>query len=334
MSRRSIVVISGGLLLCSILLCAFVLWSANKEKKTEEVPLSGEAAQLRLLKEAFGELIEEKGGEEAYAAFLAQVPSNSIEPHSQAHAFGEALYEVEGLPGLQACDASFEFGCYHSFFGAAVYAEGIETLPQFNEACRNKYRNKNLPCEHGIGHGVLVYTDYDNLEKALELCETINTMPTGGCSSGVFMEYNFHTMDDTDRGSFVRASDDLYNPCNTLPERFQASCYFEQVQWWQQMFHGDFKKIGELCAALSEDSAAYTACYNGAGNYAAAQGHLVLEDTAALCAQMPSEKTKGLCHEGASWLIYGNGENKEDAPALCQMLAEPYKTQCLQKLNF
>lgn len=329
---KKVLVIVGALATLAVVIG--VVWFAQQEQPSSLSleNFKAEASDLRILKEKWQAIIKEEGGEKAYAAFLEEAPTLALDTHSQAHAFGEALYEAEGLPGLKACDSSFEFGCYHSFFGVAVYNEGIESLPAFDEACKSKYGDMNLPCQHGIGHGVLVYTDYDHLEDALALCETISTLPTGGCSSGVFMEYNFHTMDNND---YIREVEgNLHEPCNSLPERFQASCYFEQVQWWQNVFDGDFKKIGELCAELPQDSAAYQACYNGAGNYSAAQAEMDIEKIIDLCAQMPDEQSRGLCNEGASWLIRADAQKGKEAEKLCTILNEPEKSQCLQKLNF
>lgn len=310
-------------------------WYFYSNSSDEASPVLATAGELRELKEMWKGEIEQQGGEKAYASFLAQVQSRShINPHDQAHAFGEALYEVEGLEGLKACDPSFEFGCYHSFFGVAVHAEGIETLPKFDEACKDKYGDFNLPCQHGIGHGVLVYTDYDKLEEALDLCDTIATLPTGGCSSGVFMEYNFHTMDESTQGYLREATDNLYEPCDTLPERYRASCYFEQVQWWQNIFNNDFKKIGELCSVLKDEEASYLACYNGIGNYVAAHAEFEQETILALCAEMPDQETQGYCHEGASWLVKPGADGEARARSLCEVLEEPYRTQCLFKLQF
>ena len=295
---------------------------------------SESASSLRALKERWKNSIQKDGAEDSYTAFKSEASKlDSVSAHAESHAFGEALYELKGLEGLSTCDSSFEFGCYHSFFGLAVSAEGIGTLPKFDQACKTKYGDRNLPCQHGIGHGILVYTDY-NLVKALELCETISTLPTGGCSSGVFMEYNFHSMAENADGSYLREkSENLYEPCDTLPTRFQASCYVEQVQWWQGIEKGDFKIIGHLCAALPVHSDVYEACYHGVGNYGATQVSSEFEGTIKICALMPNEESEALCHEGASWLIRGQEGKEQDAHKLCDVLHEPYRSSCAKKLQ-
>jgi hypothetical protein len=265
---------------------------------------------------------------------LKTARESSLDTHEQAHAFGEALYLVEGLSGLQYCDSSFEFGCYHSFFGVAVLEKGIGVLSEFSDACRAKFGDYNLPCEHGIGHGVLVYTDYENLEQALLLCKTISDLPTGGCSSGVFMENNFHTMDETREGMFVRPDEgDLFAPCNSLKEEFQASCYLEQVQWWQSLFNSDFEHIGGLCNTLTQGTENYEACFHGIGNYLAAEAKLQVAEIVTGCARMPDASSQALCHEGASWLVRGDGTGIEDAKKVCTALMGEPEEKCLNKLR-
>lgn len=328
-----IALFSASLVLILGLLGAAVWVMLAGTTKKQPIPQGAAASELRKMKDEFVQNIQALGPEAAYAQFVEHAPAQTLDPHDQAHAFGEALYETNGLNGLKYCDASFEFGCYHSFFGVAVHNEGIGTLTKFDEACKDKYGTQNLPCQHGIGHGILVYTDYDKLEDALELCETISDRPTGGCSSGVFMEYNFHTMDDV-RNYIREAGEDMYAPCNTLPARFQMSCYFEQVQWWQNIYHNNFKKIGELCAPLAKNRGNYEACYNGTGNYVAAAAELDTDRIIELCSEMPTEEATGLCHEGASWRVWPEDEGEKRAHALCEALPEPYSSQCLRKLIF
>lgn len=314
----------------------YLLFSSVEYLPTNSLrSLPESASTLRASKEHWESVIKNDGAQNAYETFKKSVPklATTASSHAEAHAFGEALYEVAGLQGMSVCDSSFEFGCYHSFFGLAVNAEGIEALPKFDAACKKKYGDMNLPCQHGIGHGILVYTDYA-LVKALELCETISTLPTGGCSSGVFMEYNFHSMAENGDGSYLREkTENIYEPCDTLPEKFRASCYVEQVQWWQTEFHDDFKYIGTLCEALPVGSETYEACYHGVGNYVAASAQGEFEKIVSTCNLMSSDKSKALCHEGASWLIRGQEGKHQEAQKLCDVLEEPYRTICSRKLQ-
>jgi hypothetical protein len=140
-------------------------------------------------------------------------------------------------------------------------------------------------------------------------------------------------MAEEGEGSYLREkSKNLYEPCDSLPKHFQASCYFEQVQWWQNVFNSDFKYIGELCGTLPRGSVEFIACYNGIGNYVAAETESLPLRIISLCSVMPDEETESLCIEGASWLV-GFNENNNDTKLLCEALEGLYKTACLQKMH-
>ena len=298
----------------------------------EEERISG--AELNDEKSRWVTIIEEEGSEDAYQLFLKEAPQNTeIDTHTHAHLFGEALYKVDGLEGISTCDDSFAFGCYHSFLGSAIYHEGIDTLPLFNQACKDIYGAGYSPCQHGIGHGVLIYTGHESLSAALDLCRTISQDPTGGCSSGVFMEYNFHTMESQVTEGYIRPlTEDVFAPCNSLESVYQVSCYMEQVQWWSSIFNNDYKKIGLLCDEIVAE-VNKQACFHGVGNYASVFASHDIEDIIGLCALMPSEKRKVECHEGASWTVRGaDGAYTDKARLLCDALSEPDRTNCNQKL--
>jgi hypothetical protein len=323
------------LVLIFICVCIVGVWFFYTIPPSKESLPQDNAASLREATIYWARVIEEEGPDTAVTLFKKEAPTSPLPTHDHAHAFGEALYGVLGLDGLGYCDESYEFGCYHSFFGVAVAKEGIEVLPKFKDACVSRFPQMSMPCQHGIGHGVLVYTDYPHLVEALRLCQSIAQEPTGGCSSGVFMENNFHTMDETVPESYVRPPEgDLYAPCSILPETFQASCYLEQVQWWQNLGKS-FKEIGALCRELPTTSVeSYEACFHGVGNYAAASVNLEPQETAAICNTMPALRESALCYEGASWLLRGDGSNLTDAQLLCGFLPTPESTRCLKKLEF
>ena len=320
-----------GALASILLFVAYIFFS-------EQAPVAGErisGTELNNQKKVCTEIIRRKGSQEAYQLFLTQAPQNTeIDTHTHAHLFGEALYETDGLEGISICDDSFAFGCYHSFLGSAIYHEGIETLPLFDKACTDIYGSKNLPCQHGIGHGVLVYTGYDDLVGALDLCRIISERPTGGCSSGIFMEYNFHTMESSRGADYLRPlTENPYAPCDSLPDLYQSSCYYEQIHWWLNVYSGDVQTIALLCTELAPESDIRTACFNGIGHYVTANADYNYDTIVSTCSLMPDEQTRGLCHEGASWLMISKTEHTEEAYQLCDVLPEPYTTSCLKKLN-
>lgn len=322
-------------LICLLTVAAlFIVFSDQTNKPTDTtsgVRVSG--SELMVLRDFWMEEIKSDGPAKAYANFLKDAPQNNIsDTHTQAHVFGEALYNISGIDGVKYCDSSFEFGCYHSFFGSAVYEEGIQALPKFDEACMDAFAGGNLPCQHGIGHGLLVYTGYDKLEEALKLCEEISWQPIGGCSSGVFMEYNFHTMESVKGENYVRPmEEDAYAPCSTLPAKHTQACYFDQVQWWLNIYSNNYTKVASLCSNLSDDKSLYEACIRGIGNFLAADmNHDPVHISRTCSNSMPNDTTNALCHEGASWLVFGNGSGKSDALLVCDGLQGTFQTDCIK----
>jgi len=283
----------------------------------------------------WGQRMDAVGQVLAYAEFKAEFAEVSYgKQHAASHIFGELLYDKLGIDGVSVCDSAFAFGCYHAFFGKAVAVEGIEVLPRFHRACIEKFGDLSLPCRHGIGHGIITFIGEDNILDALELCATLSDEPLGGCTSGVFMEYNFRTMSDpTGQAALTRPlkESDPYEPCRSLPEEFRQSCFFEMPQWWGSIYAGDYEKVGQLCSQVEGN--ARSACFMGAGNYIAPFTDHDVEKTIFQCNKMPSAEASALCIEAASWIFLGLEGRKEDAYRLCGSLEGKAVNDCREKLD-
>ena len=71
--------------------------------------------------------IDEIGATLAYEEFKKEYErESSLEvQHMGAHILGELLREELNIEGIKICDDSFQFGCYHSFFGKAISEQGV-----------------------------------------------------------------------------------------------------------------------------------------------------------------------------------------------------------------
>ncbi|HYF10414.1 MAG TPA: hypothetical protein VD967_02300 [Candidatus Paceibacterota bacterium] len=282
-------------------------------------------------KAEWGGKIDALGAKGAYAEFLrayADLPLGSA--HSLAHIFGELLYEKEGLSGVAVCDNSFGFGCYHSFFGRAISEHGVEVVRELDRACIAVWGEKGLGCQHGIGHGVLWYLGDEHLVDALSLCASLTWKgPIGGCSSGVFMEYNFRTMADPD-GASVRPYEAslAHMPCSAISVYGEA-CYFEMPHWWIRIFEGSVPHVGALCREVSV-AKEKEACFKGIGNILAAKMSYDVEETRRGCGSLGSQEEKTLCSTGASWSFMGEPRVRDKAPELCEGLPAAERSFCLE----
>lgn len=285
-------------------------------------------------REYWTDRMNEAGALGAYEEFKETFASSHFSlQHLNAHLFGELLYRKLGIEGIAVCDATFAFGCYHSFFGQALAEHGMAAVAQLDEACIEKFGEYGTGCQHGIGHGLLEYFGHSQLLAALEGCTlTTQVQKLFGCTSGVFMEYNVPIIITPEFAKTeVRAlNENPYAPCSTIvPERFRESCYYEMGQWWDKVYYGDYAKIGELCEAIALPEEREP-CYLGTGNVAAPSSDYDVESTIEKCESMPTKEGAFLCRAGASWSFFAVPERRELAPLLCEGLGQD-SYRCAQK---
>ena len=219
--------------------------------------------------------IREIGGPAAYKEFSASMQKIDLQrAHDHAHAFGEALYEVEGMKGVSVCDLQFNLGCIHTFFGRAVADLGIPKLADINTSCSDAPMPKSLFCHHGIGHGLMAYFGYSeaDLKQVLSLCDGLPNDPLKGCDIGAFMEYSQQSMLGSSAQIRTVTGGDWNLPCDAVDARDQQVCYFYQPQWWSVVLEFEhvtgvdaFKKMGALCEALPSKDLAIR-CFEGLGH--------------------------------------------------------------------
>lgn len=270
-------------------------------------------AKLETEKEMVAKDIDQLGAKGAYQEFKKrQKENNQSAQHEYAHVFGQVLYTQVGIPGVAICDSDFAFGCYHSFFGLALMEHGLDIIYDLEAACIEAYGERGLGCQHGIGHGVLAEVGYENLDQALEVCGRLKWKgPIGGCTSGVFMEYNFATMN----GGQIRAvaDGDVYQPCLAVADRFKPACYFELPQWWialtvtqqpdtLEVSEPQYAVVANHCAGVG-DASLRIDCYRGLGNNIAGHEQPTIGEIKERCALAPSAEGNTNCLQGAAWLL-------------------------------
>lgn len=208
-------------------------------------------------------------------------------------------------------------------------------LPELDALCREEYGEIDTRCQHGLGHGLLVYTGYENLLEAIELCASLPSwQPTGSCAGGVFMEYNFHTMEESEGTTYTRdSSGDLYEPCSSLPEEFQPSCYHEQVQWWLTVFDNDFEYVGSLCVPLKDNSISWDSCYQRIGNFITEFRNGDYDTIIEMCSKMENDTADHLCREGSTYPMTAIPAYRETKLRLCDTLSSEVQKRCFATVD-
>jgi hypothetical protein len=299
-----------------------------------QVPAGGSRPNPVRDRAIWTEIIDREGGEVAYRSMLEKYAGQHFGvQHNAAHVMGELLFEKLGIDGFKICDANYSFGCYHSFIGRAFAEHGVSIIPKLDQGCVEKFGPLGTGCQHGIGHGLVEFFGHDRLLDALEACQgTTQQKKLFGCTSGAFMEYNVPIVLDEERSSLrVRNPDpnDIYAPCSTLPEKYRPSCYYEMAQWWDKVFLGDFRKLGDLCDRMP-DQEHREECFLGVGNMAAPSSDYEVEGTIAKCDLMPDRVALLLCRSGASWSTFAATDYRDRAAQVCADLSPAEKDRCVK----
>lgn len=268
---------------------------------------------------------KEQGALYAYE-LLRQLPSTvHANRHLLGHVIGSILYEQMGTDGLRFCTKEFEFSCYHSVVASVIAADGFEVLSELNELCRET--GDLWGCQHGIGHGLLAVTGYDEPFKALEICKTLSAEDFApGCVEGVFMEFQLMIMVDSSGNTERELTDTgLYYPCDVVEEQFQNFCYYEQPAWWHGLFDDDsdeaYKKFGSLCEAVSDEESKDW-CFRRIGILKLDAVDGTLEKAVDKCMVATLNQTL------QAYCLQTLREQSESSSTFCDVLLPPYRDIC------
>ena len=316
-------------------------------------------SSLQELDRYFGDLAMEKGGGYAFDVLrAASIPPN-IDMHLLAHVVGNILYQQEGLEGIHICTHDFRNACSHSIVIGLFFEEGEAALDMIAEACRNAPGGSGAytMCFHGLGHGVLAYTEYD-LKKAINLCEKTGTPQyyneeAHQCISGSVMEIinGVHDRElwEEQHEKYFKEEDPLY-PCSSdfMPDEARPLCY---VYLTPHLFNiagadagfptpADFKQAFLYCdKLLVADLRNRDACYGGFGKEftVLALGRDIrvskieqitdeqLNRVYEWCLLANTKEGTAACVVHATNSLYWGGENDRSiAIAFCNVIDDPY----------
>lgn len=323
------------LFLCSLLLVGFVVFRIRNNSKLNSSPPSRAfenqsnniLQKLEKNKERWIENIT-KDPQKASKSFKQDVNMLSLDKqHVAAHLFGALLFQIKGTDAVTVCDGSFNFGCYHGFFGEAVSKHDLVIVPVLDAAC-TKTAEKGA-CQHGIGHAILAhFGKNERIDEALAVCTTLKKYgPYGGCTNGVFMEYNFFTMRNPTGSPRKLTKNNIQTPCTLVSKRFQESCYFFQPQWWRLVLNSNYLKMGQLCQALSDENLA-RACFIGIGNIAGPSSKFKMDKSFASCQKMPTPQAQAYCQIGLANIFATEPAFKKFANEACKGLSGSEKKAC------
>lgn len=204
--------------------------------------------------------------------------------HTMAHELGHHAYMAYGLDiavTLSNCSYKVFQGCIHgalqAYFGdlagqgEAVDGDAMNTLCSGTNTSFEEYA-----CNHGVGHGVMMYTNYD-LHGSLDTCRLMDGgFRESACYGGVYME-NVHGYFDSLDPDFVPhdhgggpptywvSPDDPAYPCNEVKSVYANSCWVMQTSLILHFNGVDFRDASAVC---DEAGDSHLSCYRGLGRLA------------------------------------------------------------------
>lgn len=313
------------------------------------------------VKETIGRLIRESGGGSAFDC------------HQEAHTIGRIGYEISGEEVFRQCDASCHSGCYHGAMESFLNKTGtINIAKNIKRICQTFETNFGVfECLHGVGHGVLAYTNYD-LPEAINECKNLgDSFSISSCYGGLFME-NILTGQGLGAGkidhqtSWVNKKDPFF-PCNAIGDDSELlyQCYQMQTSWMLTIDNYDFVKVAKECLkapkdmvsvcikSYGRDAAGYTLrdprkivkicanirdnnhrdeCFIGAVNVVVDfWGHNLKSQASELC-EVAGE-SKNACYGSLTGRLAGLFNNKADRLNICGTMEDAYKEKCYSAYN-
>lgn len=257
-------------------------------------------------------------------------PSLARECHPLLHHLGHAAYEkykdfnttISYQDNL--CNSGYTHGTIEAHFAASTDIN--ETLKNTCTASK-KLTFEQWQCFHGVGHGVMYYTNKD-VKASIALCETLAQNAQKSCVNGVFMERFIvisHSGESDEHAEHIDAA-----LCKDQPASYKPDCYTYAPTAYLSLHPNDYRGAFTQCEAV--ETTYRSTCIYGVGGQAMKENVLdpsIARDT---CAIAPVD-TRKMCAQGAIGILINHHGDTEPVKPLCSSVFSNYKTTCEQKIN-
>jgi mono/diheme cytochrome c family protein len=282
-------------------------------------------------RQAFGNLSAKEGPKVALETFEKDLSNPVVEAgcHPMAHTIGAAAllyYKGDVGKAFAAGNAACGSGYYHGLLEwklAGVSSKNVASVAR--TVCNAPEIRANgfiyYQCNHGLGHGLMLYTLYD-LPGALKLCHQLATnFDQISCTGGVFMENQQSSYGLT--SEWLR-KDNLLYPCTIVAEVDKLYCYLLVTSQILPRVAYDWKKTADWCR--KSDANFVGICFQSYGRDASG---VAREDPAKIrgfCAQAGSGERE--CLFGAVRDILNNNSTDLRGRELCESVAKANRAYC------
>jgi cytochrome c553 len=284
--------------------------------------------------QAFGNLAYDDGPKAALDKLQELSDTDSLvrgDCHPIAHKIGAGgLLHYEGDVGkaFAAGNGTCGSGYYHGLLQwklAGVRADQVASVAR--TACNDPEIKSNAfnyyQCDHGLGHGLMLYTSYD-LPAALDYCHQLQTeFDQVACSGGVFMEnqsssFGLHT-------TWLSSKNLLY-PCNSKEVQRQDKlyCYLLVTSHILPNVGGDWVKTADWCRRSERGWVEY--CFQSYGRDVAGAAVRNPAQMKTLCGMAGSGEKE--CIYGAIRDVMNNNPQDPQGEAFCKIVKAKFRDYC------
>jgi len=153
--------------------------------------------------------------------------------------------------------------------------------------------NIRMQCFHGMGHALAKVYDHDIFQAAPRCGQFENWHEQDMCLDGVFMENHVEIFNG---GQGVYSKDDLYYPCNAVPENFQYRCYMYQASYMLRANNYEYVPAFKACEQIPSGTEHFIGtCIGGVVNYLTVRNFFNdIDGMATMCAAV-NEKYQKNC---------------------------------------
>lgn len=253
--------------------------------------------------------------------------------HQQAHKLGRLSYQIFGVKAFQKMDTTCHSGMIHGAMEAFLKEKGTTNLSANIKSLCDKADSAfgHFECLHGVGHGVLAYSDY-KMPWALSTCKTLaDNFSQSSCFGGVFMENII-----VSEGNGVVAahqtkwvSDDPFFPCNGVDQNIdvQTQCFMMQTSRMLDMYGYDFKKVAATCNLAPQNIRSI--CFQSMGRDASGQTLRNPLKTNDICKLAPTDYYRD-CLKGALYVFvdFWGASLTSQPQELCKAVESKDKDYC------
>ena len=234
--------------------------------------------------------------------------------------FGEAMKYQDEI-----CNSGYLHGIIETHF-----SKSDDVFDEMKVVCDPYPVEKYLSweCYHGVGHGVMYYTDND-LIKSLELCGVYeNSFARSTCTNGVFME-NFNVDQKLHVSKFLNPNDPFY-PCGEQASDQKADCYLYAPIYYLSLHKNDYKGALKWCEGT--ELPYESTCVQGVGAQAIKENLNTPKFVEQICMNGRSAQV-GACIRGMVGLFINHHGSLEPAQDLCEKLRITNREACYDAIE-